>query len=119
MPQDCGNAPKKVIIKAFLIAFYQKRDDAWKRHLNNSVVWSQNGKVLNDLKEIEVNNGASTMPDKLQIEQIITHGKFCACYGQTVHGNSRTGIAYFLDFKSAGSPLIQRITEYQIALPAE
>lgn len=75
--EDCGNAPKKLLLKELNIAFARGDSEKILSFITDDIVWENVGekrlegienfrKELENLKEVEV--------AELKIEHIITHG---------------------------------------------
>ncbi|OWR32301.1 hypothetical protein CDO73_01445 [Saccharibacillus sp. O23] len=85
IPKGCDNAPRKQIVIDFTIAILRQRIEIIKEYADESVIWHQ----LKEGKKVE---GQSALLDLLQhenkdpidcleIDQVITHGKFASING--------------------------------------
>lgn len=115
IPQDCDNSPKRRNIKDFVIAFYKKdwqtiydklEEKFTFKIIGNRCIETKDDlvKYLNcDLDIIELN-----------IDNIISHGKYGACNGMVKCKREVIFFSYFFEFQSAGKNTIKVISEYII-----
>ena len=115
-PSDCGNAPKKKFLidlnKAFVEGDFSKIEMA----LDTNVECIMDGNLAIKSKKKFLEKYKSMFKadtTKLQINNIITHGKTAACHGiiTTKDGNQYL-FADIYEFKSAGSKLISKLTSF-------
>jgi hypothetical protein len=119
IPADCGNAPKKQVIRDFNIAFAQGDVTGVLSFLAEEVEWDIVGnKVLQGKAavEAELNYMAETSFQSLSLDIVLTHGKFGSAVGAltTVDGDVyRFSDTY--EFVSAGKHTIQRFISFAMA----
>lgn len=81
---DCGNAPKKLILRDLNISFAEGDINFVSEIISDDCIWNRIGMQLIEGKENCINALAEfgkTKVDELQIENIITHGKDGAVNG--------------------------------------
>src|SRR5690625_485256 len=77
-PIDCGNAPKKKILKELNIALAKNDTELIIGYINDEILWNIIGKPTIQGKESFLKEITQTATDKiseLHIQHIITHGK--------------------------------------------
>lgn len=119
--EDCGNAPKKLVLRDFNIAFAKCDADFILESISEEVVWNMIGDKCifgkdNMSKEL---NELTNKAVELHLNNIITHGKTGAVNGTLKFGNGKS--YSFCDvylFSSAGkNAKIKEITSYVIEEP--
>lgn len=114
-PRDCGNAPKKKVILDFNIAFANGDVDGILAFLTDNAVWEMVGdRTLAGRNEIRaaLQEMSVFKAEKLEVLQIITHGKDASACGVLEFGESRVMFADFYEFTSAGSRQIKRMRSF-------
>lgn len=115
IPLDCDNAPKRRIIKDFIVSVYQKKWHEVGEILDENfslISFGENSiEVFDVLKE---HFSSISKIEELAIHEILSHGKLGACNGKIKLKNQIINFAYFIEFKSAGKNTITKITEYKI-----
>tara|TARA_Y100001972_G_scaffold66206_1_gene80666 strand:+ start:687 stop:1073 length:387 start_codon:yes stop_codon:yes gene_type:complete len=115
---DCGNAPKKELIRDLTIYFVSYDLEKAMEYMDENVVWTLvgdkpikgKGPFAAALKEMMGNKAA-----ELTIYSILTHGKEAAVNGEmTMEDGSVFGFADFYEFTSAGSSKVKNIRSYVI-----
>ncbi len=115
IPKDCDNAPKRRIIRDFVVAFYKKD---WQR-INEILEDKFTFKIIGD-RNIEATDDFVKYLDsyinviELNIDEILSHGKYGACNGTMKNKAEEINIAYFFEFQSASKNTIKTISEYKI-----
>ncbi|HEV7379749.1 MAG TPA: hypothetical protein VGN64_08155 [Dyadobacter sp.] len=116
IPQDCDNAPKRRVIRDFIIAFYQNDWEAINDKLEDifsfTIVGNRTIKTKEDLKEYLYRDIDVI---ELTIYDVLSHGKYGACNGCLKTRNEEISFAYFFHFQSAGKNGVSAISEYMIA----
>ncbi|RKQ32691.1 nuclear transport factor 2 family protein [Oceanobacillus halophilus] len=118
-PEDCGNAPKKQILRDFNVATVQNKTELVLDYITDDVVWSIVGshQVVgkdNFLKEINKKEHVT----ELHIDNIITHGKTASLNGVYMEESRKVAFCHVYLFNKAGkSGKIKEITTYIINLP--
>lgn len=115
IPQDCDNAPKRRIIRDFIVAIYKKE---WEE-INEVLEEKFEYKIISN-KTIKVKEDLIRYLDKditiieLKIDEVLSHGKLGACNGVLKSKKGEINFAYFFEFISAGKNSIKTISEYLI-----
>ncbi|WP_300345627.1 nuclear transport factor 2 family protein [Nesterenkonia sp.] len=122
MPADCGNAPRKIVIRDFLIALYDHDADSVLTHLDDAVEWHIIGdRVLHGHEEVAAWLATERAAAQLTIHSVITHGTDCGADGIVESAtNSKLAFSHVLIFKghSKTAP-IKTLRSYSIHLPTE
>ena len=85
-PKDCGNAPRKMVIRDFLVALYQQDEHDVAEALRDDVGWEMIGcTVLNGFDEVQDWLRRQPPVAELHIATVLTHGTDCAADGWVVH----------------------------------
>lgn len=115
-PVDCGNAPKKKILKELNIALAKKDTDLIVGYINDEILWNIIGKPTIQGKESffkEITQTATDKISELHIQHIITHGKEAAVNGKIILENENSfSFCHVYNFTSAGKNTIKEITSY-------
>lgn len=99
-PKDCGNAPRKMVIRDFLVALYQQDDADVAAALRDNVRWEVIGSTVQEGLD-EVGDWVRQQPPaaELHIATVLTHGTDCAADGRVVHvDGSTTHFSHMLFF---------------------
>lgn len=108
LPDDCGNAPRMVIVGDFVSSWAQRDADAVARWVTNDADWSVLGR---ELPEASVSS--------LEVTTIITHGRLASCDGVVVSHAGRIAFSHVLHFASTSkSAKITRVRTYLADAPA-
>ncbi|REE05492.1 nuclear transport factor 2 family protein [Marinoscillum furvescens] len=116
---DCGNAPKKELIKNLTIHFASYDLKKAMPYLADQVTWTLVGEApivgkQNFREALEAMSGNKA--SELTIHTIITHGKEAAVKGEMLmQDGSSFGFADFYVFTSAKGQLVKSIVSYVIA----
>ncbi|WP_243297528.1 nuclear transport factor 2 family protein [Bacillus litorisediminis] len=117
-PADCGNSPRKFLLKDMIIAFARNDIDFITKYTADNVCWNIVGfKTVSGINEvIELLQRRNT--DKMieiNIHTIITHGKTGAVNGILKSGDSKAyEFCNVYHFISTGKNTIKEITSYVI-----
>lgn len=88
VPERCGNAPRKAVIRDFIIDLYSGHVPEATALLTESVQWERaGGDVLNDLQEVEAWLSSASLPRELQIKTVLTHGTDCGVDGMVTYAD--------------------------------
>jgi hypothetical protein len=115
---DCGNSPKRSLLKDFGTALGRGNQAAVLKRLTDDILWEWVGSA--PLRGREAVAGMlrrmqQEPRQELVIEHILTHGAAGAVNGTMRLTNGRSyGFCHVLEFSSAKGTLIQRITSYEI-----
>lgn len=120
-PVDCGNAPKKILLKELNIAFAVNDLDFISDHIIDDLHWNIIGEKLILGKERlfkHLKQRASGKVLELHISNIITHGNTGSVNGKLVLENKTSyGFCNVYNFTSAGRKgKIKEITTYIIEI---
>lgn len=120
-PSDCGNAPKKLILKEFKVAFYQGDTETVLNMVRDDVEWELVGSGRLRGKEGVrrlVEKAIEDKPVKLHIHHVITHGNQAALHGRVTMGNGEEyGFCDIYVFGSFGkNALIREVVSYLVRL---
>jgi len=115
---DCGNAPKKELIRDLTIYFVSYEIEKAMEYMDDDVVWTLVGDGPIAGKEPFAEALKEMMDNKakeLTIYSIVTHGKEAAVNGEmTMEDGNIFGFADFYEFASAGSSKVKNIRSYVI-----
>ncbi|TJY62787.1 hypothetical protein FAZ19_19405 [Sphingobacterium alkalisoli] len=115
VPKDCDNAPKRKIIRDFIIAWFKKEwsdiENIIEDEFQFRIVGKQTVENKKDLQKY-LQNGVEVTT--LTIDEVLSHGKFGACNGSVELNKQTIDFAYFFSFKSAGKNTVTKISEYKI-----
>lgn len=115
IPKDCDNAPKRKVIRDFIVDLYKQdfskigqvvEDDFEFRIIPN--------KTIKNDQELKIYLNKNKNVIELTLEEVLSHGKYGACNGSYKTENKLIHFAYFFEFKSAGKNTIKIISEYKI-----
>jgi hypothetical protein len=118
--EDCGNAPKKELLRDFNIAFVKGDVDPLLHNITDDICWTMVGDRLFEGKEQVtkmMEEARKTNPTELTINNIITHGNTGAVDGVIKLENGTT-YAYcdIYRFGSAKNVKIKEISSYIIKI---
>lgn len=117
LPSDCDNSPKKKLIADFNTAFARADLDQILSFLNDDTEMEMTGNTVLKGKDAIRNfltPFAGKPATKLEVTQIVTHGKEAASRGKMIFGENIMYFADFYEFNSAGSKKIKKITSFAI-----
>lgn len=82
IPENCGNAPRKMVIRDFLIALYSRDSDAVIATLRDDIEWHIVGsRILSTAAQVCEWMRAQAPVSELKLHTIITHGTDCGADG--------------------------------------
>lgn len=115
---DCGNSPKKELLKQVNIAFAKGNLDLLVEHTTDEITWNIIGNKTIEGKENFTENLKKMRAEKvaeLQFDQILTHGKAGAVNGIMKMQNGKNyAFSDFYEFSGAKGGKIKSITSYVI-----
>lgn len=119
IPENCGNAPRKAVVRDFLIALYQRDGAHVLDRLRDEIQWDVIGSTQLQGHD-DVESWLETQPDAaaLHLHTVITHGTDCGADGRVVYDDG-TEIAFNHVFIFAGhakTAQIKTIRSYLVAL---
>lgn len=117
---DCGNAPKRELIKNLTIWFASYELDKAFAFLSDDITWTLVGDVPIQGKEAfrkELDPMRSNRVEELTLSSILSHGKEAAVNGEMqMRDGKRFGFADFYTFTSAKGDKIKEIVSYVVEL---
>lgn len=118
-PEDCGNAPKKLILRDFNIAFYEGNIDFILDNISDSITWNIIGNSVIEGKEGFIDKMNKVNEDKareLELYNLITHGYIASANGVVITDNGAYDFCHVYRFTGASKTAkIKEITSYIIA----
>lgn len=120
-PVDCGNAPRKIVLKDLNIAFATHDLDFISEHITDNLHWNIVGNQLIQSKErlsAHLKQEQDEKVSELHISNIITHGPIASVNGElTLENKKLYGFCHVYHFTSAGKKgKIKEITTYLIPI---
>lgn len=119
-PVDCGNAPKKLVLKDFHVAIAAQNIDFVSENLHDESTWHIVGKLEIRGKEEIIPTISKIYQDvaSLEIDQIITHGKITSINGTiSFHNKEKLAFCHIHTFNNASKTAkIKETTSYLIHL---
>lgn len=116
VPSDCGNAPKKAILRDFHIAFVTKNYNALLEHVADDMTWTIVGDETVQGKEAFMHKLNRLIEDpitELVLDNIITHGYTAAANGKMIGPQTTFDFCYVYRFAGASKTAkIKTITSY-------
>lgn len=118
IPQDCGNSPKRELIKDLTIYFASYDLEKVEGFLDENMVWTLVGnqpitgkqKFLSALETMKRNKVL-----ELTIHSVITHGKEAAVHGEmSLENGSILGFSDFYEFTSASGKKVKSIVSFVV-----
>lgn len=118
-PPDCGNAPKKILLRDFTIAWAKKEQSSVFNLIAEHIMWNIAGhKTIHGKSEFEKQWNELNNDDvaHLKIHHIITHGNVASVNGITVLRDGRKiAFCHVYQFSGFGKKAkIKEITSYLI-----
>ncbi len=120
IPTGCDNAPRKQIVIDFTIAMLQQQDEVIAKYADESIIWYK----LKETRTIEgqhsfiaaLQDDNTTMIDCLEIDQVITHGKFASINGvvSAVDGTTFDFCDVYTFSNTAKSGKVKEIKSYRL-----
>lgn len=118
VPEDCGNAPKKAVLRDFHMALAEGAKELLSDMVSDHVTWRIIGGEVLEGKEAFLRKAAELNEDKtkeLEIYNIITHGYTAAANGKRVGAKRIYEFCFVYRFSSAAkNAKIKEITSYII-----
>lgn len=115
IPEDCGNAPRKIVIRDFLVDLYSRSGDAVAAVLHDAIHWDIVG-AQTLVGHHEVLHWLDEQPpvQSLQLHTIITHGTDCGADGAiTMSDGARQSFSHVIVFSGHGkNAKIKEIRSY-------
>lgn len=118
--EDCGNAPRKTLLRDFTLAAVSGDIAYLMKHLADSIVWEIAGKrkIVGQASFADaVRELHAKPPVELEIRHIITHGRTGAVSGVAKYADGSRSFCDVYAFAGAGKNAgIKEITSYIIEL---
>lgn len=115
VPQDCDNAPKRRVIRDFVIAFYKNEWQTINEKLEDKFTFKIIGnRTIENTDNLRKHLDSEINVIELTIDEVLSHGKYGACNGIVRSKKKELSFAYFFEFQSAGKNTIKTISEYII-----
>lgn len=118
VPKDCGNAPKKLILRDFNIAIVTNKKDFVLDNITDNISWNIIGKLIIEGKENFLNKISEINQEKvteLEFYNIITHGYIASANGKLILEDKAYEFCHVYRFTGASkSAKIKEITSYII-----
>lgn len=113
--EDCGNAPKKLLIKEFITAIACNDHHYVAENLDSDIAWCIVGdKVIQGIDEFLAHFKPHHQVIEVHIDNIITHGNTCAANGTVKYENSSISFCHIYRFSGFKNVKIKEITSYHI-----
>ncbi len=116
---DCGNAPRKVFLRDFNVAFATGDSDFIISHVRDDIIWTIYGDKHIVGKEAftrEINIMKDYTADEVAIHSIITHGREAALNGEMKMGQKTYAFCDVYRFTNTTSNVIKEMKSYVIGL---
>ena len=118
VPEDCGNAPRKLILRDFNIAIITNKQDFLLDNIADNISWNIIGQSLVEGRDNfigKINEINHNMVTKLEFYNIITHGYTASANGKLTLEEKIYDFCHVYRFTSAGKKAkIKEITSYII-----
>jgi len=117
-PDDCQNAPRKLVVRDFLVALYQRDIESIRAMLREDIRWEIVGsEAFDDLEQVLGWIQQQAGVDELHIATVLTHGTDCAADGWIIGADGNTiRFCHILVFAGhAKSAKIKALRTYRIS----
>lgn len=117
IPAHCGNAPRKAVLRDFLISVYERDSASALARLHQDVRWHLIGqRELTDHPDIVTWLETQPVAQALQLHTVITHGTECSADGVVTYTDgSQVAFSHVLSFAGhAKSAKINAIRSYLV-----
>src|SRR5690554_2150824 len=118
--KDCGNAPKKLILRDFNIALVTKDNTFILENIADDISWTIVGDEIVEGKDNFITRSNVLYKDyitELIIEDIITHGYVASAHGKVIGTNQSFDFCHVYKFTGASKKAkIKEITSYIIPI---
>ncbi len=118
VPTDCDNAPKRRLIKDINLAYAHADLENLLSYFHQDIDWEMVGDqkiVGKDAVSAFLGTVSFNKADSIEIETIISHGKFASAMGKIRYGTNIIAFNDTYEFTSAGSGILKKI--YSFAIP--
>lgn len=117
IPEHCGNAPRKVVLRDFLISVYERDTASALARLHQDIDWRLIGqRQLTGHRDIATWLETQPIAQALQLHTVITHGTECGADGVVTYTDgSQVAFSHVLSFAGhAKSAKINAIRSYLV-----
>ena len=118
VPERCGNAPRKAVVRDFTVALVSKNVAEVLQHISADAQWTLNGKQpLHGADEISAWVAGGPEAQELEIHTVITHGTECGVDGVVTFTDGTAQLFSHIMRFSGGSKTakIKEVRSYVIA----
>lgn len=118
---DCGNAPRREILRDIVMALATRDADAVAKYLGPDAVWRLAGdRDMTSAHEIASWVASTPAPTELRFESLVTHGREASASGTlTLASGEVLHFSHVFQFAGATKTAkVKRITSYLIAAPS-
>lgn len=120
VPKDCGNAPKKIILRDFNVSLIIKDHAALLKNIADDITWNIIGDEIVEGKSDFIKKLDELYNDKiteLLIHDIITHGYVASAHGKVIGINESFHFCHVFKFAGTSKTAkIKNITSYIISI---
>lgn len=109
---DCGNSPKNAKTETIAVALESRDAAGLLAVLDADAVWNNADKRLTGAQPIADRIGALTMPTRLTIDRVMSHGKVGAVNGTAAQGSQQRRFCHVIEFTSVKCDRVARIESY-------
>lgn len=100
LPTDCGNAPRTSIVGEFVTNWAKSDVEAMTAWLTDDVTWTVVGRETASDVEPSDFGCPGSMPNYLEVNTIITHGRLASCDGFVDSDSGRMHFSHVFKFAS-------------------
>jgi len=114
-PQDCGNSPKRELIKNICLAVVNNDMAKFYSHLADDIIWEFVENVrLSGKQEVKdfFEKNRTGQVEGMVLDYILTHGKQGSAGGKIILSDYSIHFADFYEFASAKSTQIKKIKSF-------
>lgn len=113
--EDCGNAPKKIVVKDFITAMARNDTSHVTDMIIDQVEWNIVGtKIIRGQDEFLRHWQSQTGLSEVHIENLISHGNTVAANGTEKHDQGKISFCHVYQFSSGKHAKIKNINSYII-----
>ncbi|WP_018296447.1 hypothetical protein [Corynebacterium lubricantis] len=102
LPTDCGNAPRIQIVGQFATDWAGQQLDQVTDWLHEEIVWEIVGEKTHEGPAAANEALPGEVPEELNVNAIITHGRLASCDGTLVYPNKVIEFSHVFRFASTG-----------------
>ncbi|WP_062208987.1 hypothetical protein [Demequina oxidasica] len=117
-PPDCGNAPRKAIVRDLVMALAGGDSSVLDAYLHGDAIWALVGdQTIRGGDHVKSRASSAAVAAEIRFESLLTHGPAASASGTVTHASgARTHFSHVVRFASAGkaAPVIS-MTSYLIA----